>query len=238
MNKLLRSIGKFKYLFYLLLAFSVTIPVAFCDQSVADIDLRLNEMFEYAKTHNLIALNKMQGEIDKSSNSTLRIGYPLALYIADPIKYESLFVNKFPNDASGIMHDLYVNIELKNHTPNFLFSMEALGEIALKGDDNAIYKVLIGIANSDGVVSEVFCDYAIKSIQLNIKKTLTALSHLETSERDQVYICFNLMTSADVLSLNRKISKIDVSGQHVKQITKEISRKVKGIAPAKKTGNQ
>ena len=86
-------------------------------------------------------------------------------------------------------------------------------------------------------MSEVFCDYAIKSIQLNIKKTLTALSQLKTSERNQVYICLNLMTSADVLSLNKKISRIDVSGQHVKQITQEISRKVKGIAPAKKTGS-
>lgn len=53
--------------------------------------------------------------------------------MAAPQTYEAQFVEKFPTASSAITHDLYENIELKRLTPKFLYSVEALGEIALKG---------------------------------------------------------------------------------------------------------
>ena len=91
------------------------------------------KIFEYAKWHNIQGLNNIKSEVDNLNNSTLSLAYFLALYIADSKENESLYVDKFPSDYKGIMNDLYENIEMKQLTPKFLYSMEAIGEISLKG---------------------------------------------------------------------------------------------------------
>jgi ribosomal 50S subunit-associated protein YjgA (DUF615 family) len=122
------------------------------------------------------------------------------------------------------MHDLYENIELKRLTPKFLYSVEALGEIALKGNKKAIEKVLNGVVHSDGAVSELFCDYTAKLFDKNLQSTLTALSRIDSNERKGTYDCLKLMASKDVEALKRNVRKIKTSDQKVQQVIQEISR--------------
>jgi len=128
------------FLGYIFILFSSVSFLLFTDVSTVhsgtetiEIDLYLGKIFEYAKWHNIQGLNNIKSEVDNLNNSTLSLAYFLALYIADSKENESLYVDKFPSDYKGIMNDLYENIEMKQLTPKFLYSMEAIGEISLKG---------------------------------------------------------------------------------------------------------
>lgn len=188
------------------------------------IDSYLGKIFEYAKGHDIQRLKNIKGEVDKLNNSTLLTAYYLALYIADPKENESLYVDKFPTDHNGIMNDLYENIELEQRTPKFLYSMETIGEISLKGNEKAIEKVLIGSVHSDGVVSELFCDYVTKLLENNFEKTLTVLSRLQITERKGIYDCLKLMTSEELSLLKSKITKIKSNDQRIRQVIQEINQ--------------
>jgi hypothetical protein len=199
------------------------VPVALSNQEISDVNQHLIIIFDYAKTHNVQALEGMKVEIAKLNNSTLNKAYYLSLYMVAPEKYETLYVDIFPVDTNGIMHDLYENIELKRLTPKFLYSVDAIGAIALKGNKKAIEKVLLGGMHSDGAVSELFCDYTAKLLDKNLLRTLIVLSRVESNERKGIYECFNLMTSEDFLLLKKKINTIKPNYQKVKQVIEEIN---------------
>jgi hypothetical protein len=187
-------------------------------------DAYLVKIFNYAKVHDLQALEGLRKEIETLNNSTLAIAYALSLYMAAPEKYESQYVEKFPVDSSGIMRDLYENIELKRLTPRFLYSVEALGEIALKGNEKAIGKILTGVVHSDGAVSELFCDYTAKLFDKKLQSTVAALSRIDASERKGTYDCLKLMESKDVAALKKNVRKIKTDDQKVLQVIQEINR--------------
>jgi hypothetical protein len=190
--------------------------------ATADVHLILTKIFDYAKTHNVQALDNLRSEVETSGDTTLIKAYALALYMAAPQKYEAQYVEKFPVDSKGIMHDLYENIEMKRLTPRFLYSVEALGEIALKGNERAIEKIFLGVLHSDGAVSELFCDYTVKLFGKNLQSTLTALSRIDSDERKGTYECLKLMAPGDVAALKNNIRKVKTNDQKVLQVIEEI----------------
>ncbi len=157
-------------------------------------DTYLAKVFNYAKVRNVQALESLKIEIERLNNSTLTRAYSLALYLAASEKYEDQYVDKFPVDSNGIMRDLYENIELKRFTPRFLYVSGAhWAEIALKGNERAIEKILIGVVHSDGAVSELFCDYTAKLFAKKLQSTVTALSRIDVNERKGTYDCLKLI---------------------------------------------
>lgn len=177
-------------------------------QGTNDIDTFLTAMFNYAKAHNLRALEGLRGEVKLKNDRTLTNAYSLALYIASPNKYEQHYVMGFPVDYDGIMHDLYERIELKRLTPKFLYSIESIGLIAQGGNEKAIEKVLQGNIHSDGVVAELFCDILIKLFEKQPQKTLRAFSQIDKEQRQKNYLCFKVLNLKEFTSLKTKIKKV------------------------------
>lgn len=208
----------------LLFCMLVGLQLAHGETESNETDTYLAKVFNYAKVRNVQALESLKIEIERLNNSTLTRAYSLALYLAASEKYEDQYVDKFPVDSNGIMRDLYENIELKRFTPRFLYSVEALGEIALKGNERAIEKILIGVVHSDGAVSELFCDYTAKLFAKKLQSTVTALSRIDVNERKGTYDCLKLIESKDVAVLKKNVRKIKTSDQKVLQVIQEINR--------------
>lgn len=189
----------------------------------------LKKLFEYAKSKNVQAVENLRSEVVGKPNAILTIGYSLSLYIAAPERYEEQYIDNFPTDFNGIMTILYNEIELKQLTPTFLYSIDAIGKIALKGNEKAVKKVLIGAGQSDGAVGEIFCDYVNQLLYKQLHKTLAVLLLIDVSERKKSYDCFKLMSQEDILLLKKKIKKtapvIEQELQHiVKEVIQELNR--------------
>ena len=110
----------------------------------------LSALFEHAKRHETDAVLRLGKDPVHAGDRAWEIGYPVALYIASPQKYQRGFVDHFPVDAEGIMQILYEKIEVPKLTPKWLFSFEALGAIAQAGDAPAIQRCVQGLASSSG----------------------------------------------------------------------------------------
>ncbi len=198
----MKGINLFVLFFFLLSGISLA------NGKNTEIDMYLMKMFEYAKAHDLDALIDFKNKIKTVDNRTLNNGYSLALYIASPIKYKDQYVENFPENYEGIGYDLYERIELKGLTPKFLYSIEALGSIAEEGNTKAIEKVLIGIIHSDGIVSELFCDFIKRLFNKQPQKTIHALSELKKEQRDINCQCLRLLDSEELKSLKTKLKKL------------------------------
>lgn len=185
-----------------------------------EIDAYLSKMFDCAKAHNVKALEELKNKIKLKENKTLTVAYSLALYIASTKKYKQQYVETFPVDHKGIMYDLYEQIELKNLTPSFLYSIEAIGSIAEEGNEKAIEKVLYGHIHSDGVVAELFCDFLVRLFDKQSQKTLRALSRLREEQRQKNYSCFRMMELNEFSSFKENLSK--AKGKATKSETKII----------------
>lgn len=219
-----RYVGLF--LLCIFLAPLIKSPGANANAATVDVNLFLTKIFKYAKTHNVQGLEGLRSEVATSGDATLVKAYAIALYMGAPQKYETQYVDMFPVDSNGIMHDLYENIELKRLTPRFLYSVEILGEIALKGNEKAIEKVLIGAVHSDGAVSERFCDYIDKLFGKKLRNTLIVLSRIDAEERKGTYECLKLMSPNDIAVLKSNIRKIKLYDQKVLQVIQEISHSI------------
>ena len=153
-------------------------------------DKYLIKIFNYAKKHDLKALEAMNTKlVSEKNNLTISIAYPLALYIASPDKYKNRFIDSFPENYEGIMYVLYDQIELKQLTPNFLYSIKALGIIAKEGNMIAIKKVLNGYNHSDGIVAEVLCDIITELSQTHSKELNQAISFLNDGHKQNINLC-------------------------------------------------
>jgi hypothetical protein len=171
-------------------------------------DTFLAKMFDYAKTHNVKALEELRDKIKLKKNRTLTNAYYLALYIAAPEKYKQQYVDNFPVDYEGIMMDFYEQIELKKLTPTFFYSIDSLGLIAAEGNDKAIEKVIIGSIHSDGIVGEEFCDILEKIFDKQLQKTVKAFSRIDEGQRQKAYSCFELMEAKEFNTLKSKLEKL------------------------------
>jgi hypothetical protein len=123
---------------------------------------------------------------DVNNNGTLVNAYIVALYVASPDRYAKEFVSQFPVDYSGIMYDIYDQIELPQLTPKFLYAFDALGAIADHGDRLAIKKIALGLIHSDGVVSEEYCDNLQRVFGKYRDEVSNVLKSLSADEKKQL----------------------------------------------------
>lgn len=169
-------------------------------------DIFLKEIFKYANTHNVRALEELREKVDLKNDRDLTAAYSLALYIAAPKKYKQQYVDNFPIDAEG-MHYFNDRIELKQLTSSYLY-IDAIGGIAEEGDDKAIEKVIIGFNHSDGGAAELFCDTLTRLFGKQLRKTLKAFSRIDKGLRQKAYLCFELMEAKEFSSLKSKLGKL------------------------------
>ncbi|MCX5858615.1 MAG: hypothetical protein NT056_01750, partial [Proteobacteria bacterium] len=148
--------------------------------------------------------------------------YYLALYMVEPHKYENAYVDNFPTESSGVMVYLYDNIELKDLTPHFLYSIDSIGDIALKGNEKAIEKVFIGYTQTDGVVAENFSDIIAKLFKNDFNLALNVLSKQESFYREKVIYCLNELTPEEFKLLRDKVSNIKTKNKNKLILIKEI----------------
>lgn len=197
---------------------------ATCNAENADESSLISKLFTYAKESNVQAIEQMKADVEAVGNSSATNAYSLALYMANPQKYEDQYVDNFPIDTNGIMHDLYENIELKQLTPSFLFSVESLGKIAIKGNDKALQKILRGSMHADGAVGEMYCDYVGKLLDAHLQRTVTALSRVDIDERKGAYECLKLLPANNVAAVKKNAKKINTSDQKIIQVIKELTQ--------------
>lgn len=158
--------------------------------------LDAQELLRWAKAGDLRQLETVKEEIDQANNSELSQAYALALFIASPSTFTDRFISAFPTDYQGVMIGYYQNLEVPALTPRFLFSFESLGGLATSGNEKAIDKLLFATAHSEGVVTEVLCDYVVGGIKSNIlPRLIKTLDAMPTSERRKVYVCLRLSRS-------------------------------------------
>jgi hypothetical protein len=211
-----------KILFILLVCMSV-MSSSYGQTGSNEADPFLVKMFDYAKAHNVKALEGLRNEVKLKKNRTVTNAYSLALYIAAPEKYKQQYVNNFPVDYQGIMLDFYEQIELKKLTPTFFYSIDSLGLIAAEGNDKAIEKVLIGSIHSDGIVGEEFCDILEKIFDKQLHKTVKAFSRIDDGQRQKAYSCFEMMEAKDFGALKSKLEKLKAKAtKPEKKIIREI----------------
>jgi hypothetical protein len=198
--------------FFYALVVCILIGLVFANQRTISSDdgiaSYLAKLFAYSKAHNVKALEELREDTRSRNNRTVTNAYLLALYIASPQKYEQEYIDGFPENYEGIMHDLYETIELKQLTPTFLYSFESIGSIAKDGNEKAIKKVLQGTIHSDGVVAEVFCNVLVDLIQTQTRKTLKALSQFGNEERKKQYLCFKLLGYGGLDSLKKTLREM------------------------------
>lgn len=187
--------------------------------------LSIEKIFEYAQSRNVQALENLKNEVATANDALLANAYSLALYIASPERFEKQFVDNFPEDLSTIMNILYP-LGLRN-PPGFLYSIGAIGRIAETGNEKAIAKVVVGVAHSDGAVTELFCQYVVDLLDRHTEKTLVALSQITARERRNSYACF-IDWEPKFISLKQKLRKINKgsgsTGQRVKQVVREVEK--------------
>lgn len=205
-----------------LFSFLIISSLSYSETSYNEIDTYLKRIFEYSKTHDVKVLEELRNDIMVKNNRTLTNAYLLALYIASPEKYKQQYVEDFPVDYDGIMFDLYESIELKKLTPKFLYSFESIGVIAKEGNEKAIEKILQGSINSDGVVSELFCNILIQLFDKQPQKTLKMLSGLNKEQRQKEYSCFKLMDIEEFVSFKKKLKTIKPASKTEEILIKEI----------------
>jgi hypothetical protein len=189
----------------------------------------LTEMFQYARHHNITALQRLRAQVDESHNGRLRVGYALSMYIADPVAAnQDPYIDAFPEDRDAIMIGLYEQIELKRLTPRFLYSLDAIGTLALDGKPKAIVKVIRALALSDGVVTECLCDTVVKLFLAQLGPTIRSLGAMPEADRVQAYQC--LQTGGEdqrsLAALEATLGSMRLSGNEgvvVKELTARVT---------------
>jgi hypothetical protein len=188
----------------------------------------LAKMFQYAKQHKVESLLRLRVRVDESRDSLLRLGYALALCIAEPAASHNLdmYVQAFPEDSDG-MDGLYEKIELKGLTPTFLYSLELLSTAARGGNTKAMAKVLGGIGRSDGAVAEQLCDTVAGLLQTQLGPTIGVLGLMPESDRVKAYECLKTgdIDEAGLVSLESGLRSLDVSGNDAR-VVEELATRV------------
>jgi len=167
--------------------------LACADSPSAGVDAQIDAIFQMAKRRDTASLENMKASVDSRSDRSLSIAYSLALYLAAPEKYEDQFVTNFPEDYEGVMLDLY-RFEEEHRTPSFLFSFDALGRIAEHGNAQAMRKLVLAAAHSDGVVAEALCEVLGRLISERPRETRAALQKLPSPDRERTVECVKSAT--------------------------------------------
>jgi hypothetical protein len=144
-------------------------------------------MFGYASAKDVQMLTGMKERVRASGDPGVADAYSVALYLAAPVEHRQQFVRNFPTTYDRLMKGLYTNVELEGLTPEFLYSFEALGELAVAGDPQAIATLLRAASHSDGVVAKVLYDSACTVSRGSTRAAFqSGLAALSPSERAKV----------------------------------------------------
>lgn len=178
-------------------------------------------LFDYARAKNVSGIE----EIEKSKTAStpeMRVAAAIALFIADPERFDERLVADFPTDRNGVMGIVYEGIELQRDekgeglTPEFLFSFSALADIAMRGDELAAKKFFMVTATSDGVVAELLCERTLDFLSRRAGMALDGLLQVSSAERAVVIGKCSLSASRDeAAAATRAIAALGVLGKEL-----------------------
>lgn len=141
-----------------------------------------------------------------------RYVFYLASYIADPKNNAETFVKTFPTSSDAVMGYIYT-LELAQSrdgvrlTPSFLYSFSELGKLAVEGHPEAVQKMYLITAHSDGVVKEFVCEKVTNIIADDPIMSLNELYKLSLSQRQQVYSCFGTASMNEIGDMRKALEK-------------------------------
>jgi len=186
---------------------SAGLLVAGGQEKFTEPDPILVEIFNYANTHNVKALEDLREKIKSKKDRVLNAAYSLSLYIASPERYKQQYVDDFPVDFNDL-NDFFEQVEMKGLTPTFLYSIDAIGSIAEQGNEKAIEKVIIGVSLSDAGATELFCDAFMRLFDKQLQKTIRVLFRIDEGIRKRAYSCFEMMEGKEFKSLKEKVNRM------------------------------
>jgi hypothetical protein len=180
------------------------------ERGTVELNPILVKMFKFANEKDVDKLEKMRSVIKNENNRKFSSAYALALYMSSPTKYCDDYVKEFPADNEGMRY-IY-DVEIAGLTPKYLYSIDAIGAIAEKGNSVAIKKILLGVANSDAGAAELFCEHFEKIMDKYLYATIVSFSKLDPISREKTYKCFELMSAQEIDKIksrlrNQKASK-------------------------------
>jgi hypothetical protein len=204
----------------------VLIGVVILAQAGLPADSRmLDTIFVLAGRHDTKALEKLSSSEAIARNSLYTDATNLALYVADPVRYERRFAETFPQDADRVMRGLYEQIELKKRTPEFLYSFKNLGRIARGGSVTAARKLFGIITVSDGVVGEQVCDDATILLRDRPALSVGVLSSFPADSRANIYAsCFGLLDRDERTALKARLAEVKPRTPDETKVIREIRK--------------
>jgi hypothetical protein len=141
-----------------------------------------------------------------------RYVFYLALYIAAPKDNAATFVQNFPTSSEAVMGYIYT-LELAQSrngarlTPSFLYSFSELGKLAFEGNPEAVQKMYLITAHSDGVVKEFVCENVTHIIANDPITALNELYKLSLSQRQEVYSCFGTASMSEIGGIRKALEE-------------------------------
>ena len=169
-------------------------------------DKKVNLMFQYAKNNDEKHLKALMNNEEIIRDKYLKNALSLALFIVSPIKYKNQFILGYPTENDELWN-IIEEVEYKNLTPRFLFSVKSICTFAENGNETAIKKVFLSLLNSDSVVADEICGYIGKIFINNPSATLRELVDIEIISRRKIYICFETLPISENELIKKAINK-------------------------------
>jgi hypothetical protein len=145
----------------------------------------LQSLFRAAASRDSARLLQIEPSVAASSDPTLGIGLPIALYVADPTRFAQRFAESFPTSYGELMTGLYP-IELASVLPEHGFAVRALGQLARSGNGTAARKIILALSHSDGAVSETLFEELAELLPVRPRAVVRAFTLLTNNEQTSV----------------------------------------------------
>jgi len=191
----------------LLFCLSIGLGLSYGQEKSNEADPFLAKMFNYAKAHNIKALEGLREQIKKKNNRNLTYAYSLALYIASPKEYKQQYIDNYPTDFDGL-YFIGTQVDNKGLTPTYFYSIDSIGLIAEEGNEQAIEKIIFGQNHSDGGGAELFTEYLEKVLNKHLQKTIKVFSRIDERQRKKAYVCFEDMGTKEFSSIKNKLNQL------------------------------
>lgn len=156
----------------------------------------LEKLFQLAAARDTQGLLQLERAIGVSPDPAIGVGFPLALYIADPERFAQRFLESFPTTYGELMYGLY-EVEKAGVEPEPDFAVGTLGQFARAGNATATRKLLLAYAHSDGAMAEGLFEELVKLLLTRPKDVLPAFGLLIPQERERVLQAIRVLLAGD-----------------------------------------
>lgn len=142
----------------------------------------LKDLFVLASHRDTQGLLQLELIVAASPDVTLAVGFPIALYLADPERFALRFAEAFPTTYGELMLGLH-HIEAAGVQPEPDFAIRSIGALARRGSATAARKLVVAYTHADGELAESLFEEVRKLLGVNPRAALSAYALLGSAER-------------------------------------------------------